>query len=120
MSPQLQYEIARSRQQEIAARTIHAHHGHDMGGTESPRRTVLYRLGRAAAALGVCLAVVITLTVNGAHANPRPAKPGHLSAKQLARDIRALEAKGYVPAACTIHGTLMRNFSTGQSLTLAW
>jgi negative regulator of sigma E activity len=120
MSPQQNYEIVRYRQQEIAVRTRHADHVHDIRSTGSTRRSVFRRLGQAAATLGVCLAAVTTLAMNGAHANPRPAKSGHLSAQQLAQNIRALEKKGYVPVSCTIHGTLMRNYSTGQSLTLTF
>jgi len=43
-----------------------------------------------------------------------------ISAPQLARDIRALEAKGYVPTSCTVTGTLMHNYVTDQSVTINW
>jgi hypothetical protein len=62
----------------------------------------------------VCVAATIAVTVSGAHANPRTVKPnGRVSAQQFAREIRTLEAKGYVPASYTIGGTLMRNYRTG-------
>jgi hypothetical protein len=46
------------------------------------------------------------------------AHAGHPSAQQLTREITALERKGYVPTACTVSGTLMKNYSTGQSVTV--
>jgi hypothetical protein len=119
MSAHLHYEIARARQQEIAARTIHAHHAPEMHGTWSRRRQSRQRFGRAIAALSGCLAVTIAVTVGGAHANPSSVKSGgRVSAQQYAGEIRALEAKGYVPASCTIGGTLMRNYRTGRSVTV--
>jgi hypothetical protein len=41
---------------------------------------------------------------------------GRASAQQPAREIAALQAKGYTPVACTVSGTLMRNYHTGQSV----
>ena len=119
MSPHLHHEIARARQQEIAARTIHAGHTREMRGTGGPRRPVRQRFRRAVAAIGVCLLVAIAVTVAGAHANPSSVKAsGRVSAQQYASEIRALEAKGYAPASCTIGGTLMRNYRTGRSVTV--
>jgi hypothetical protein len=122
MPSQLHYQIARARQQEIASQAIHAHHQSDVRGTGGRRPRVGRRLGQAAAGLGVCLAASIVVTVSGAHANPPVVKHGaqHVSARQLARETRALEAKGYQPAACTVRGTLMRNYRTGQSVTIEW
>ena len=62
------------------------------------------------------------VTVSDAHSNQHPTKlhDGHVSAPQLAQKIRAFEAKGYVPTSCTVSGTLMRNYSTGQSVTVEW
>jgi hypothetical protein len=78
------------------------------------------RLGRVIATTCVCAAAATAVTVSEAHSNQRPVtqRPGHLSAQQLARKIHTLEAKGYVPAACTVEGTLLRNYSTGQSVTV--
>jgi hypothetical protein len=122
MSSQLQYQMARARQQEIASRAIHAHHQSDARATGGGRQPVGRRLGQAIGGLGVCLAASIALTVSGAHANPPAAKQGgkHISAQQLARETRALEAKGYTPVACTVNGTLMRNYRTGRSVTIEW
>lgn len=119
MSPHLHHEIARARQQEIAARTARAHHAHEMPGTDDQRRPVRRRFGRAVAALSVCLGVATAATVGGAYANLAPVKTGgRVSAQQYAGEIRALEAKGYVPTSCTIGGTLMHNYRTGRSVTV--
>jgi len=121
MAPQLHYLIARARQQEIATRAIHARHCRDTRGTEKPRRPVRHRLLQAIATLGVGLAAVVAVTVSGAYANPHPTKAGrHISAQQFAREIHALETKGYQQASCAVRGMLMRNDRTGQSLTVAW
>jgi hypothetical protein len=67
--------------------------------------------------LAVCLAATAALTYSGAHANLRPVKNvGLASAQRLARETAALEAKGYVPVACTVTGTLMRDYHTGRSV----
>ncbi|MGO9908004.1 MAG: hypothetical protein ACLP4R_15515 [Solirubrobacteraceae bacterium] len=113
MSPHLHYEIARVRQNEIAARTLHAHHTTELRATAG-RRTIS-RVGQAVAAVGACLAATAAVTVSGAFANQRPVRTGgHISASQMSRDIRALEAKGYTPYQCTPKGTLMRNSRTGR------
>ena len=49
---------------------------------------------------------------------PREAATRPVSAQQLVRETRASRCKGFVPAACTVSGTLMRNYSTGQSVTV--
>ena len=119
MSPHLHYEIARVRQNEIAARTLHAHHATELRATAGrPRRPVTLRVGKAVVAVGVCLAAT---TVSGAFASPRLARTGgHISASQLSRDVRALEAKGYTPYQCTRKGTLMRNSGTGRFELVSW
>jgi hypothetical protein len=62
------------------------------------------------------------VTASAAHSNQRLAKQHsvRVSAHQLAREIRTFQARGYVPTACTVDGTLMRNYTTGQSVTVAW
>lgn len=113
MSPHLHYEIARVRQNEIAARTLHAHHTTELRATAG--RPATSRVGRAVAAVGVCLAATAAVMVSGAFASQRPVRTGgHISASQTSRDIRALEAKGYTPYQCTPKGTLMRNSDTGR------
>ena len=119
MSPYLYHEIARARQRDLAARTVHAHDLPQMHGAGGPRRALRQRLSRAAAALSVCLAVPIAVVATGAQANPSSMKHGsRVSAVQYATEIRALEAKGYVPASCTTAGTLMRNYRTSRSVTV--
>jgi uncharacterized protein (DUF2126 family) len=118
MSPYLLYESARARQQEIVSRANNSHHTH---ATRDRHRSVKHRLVQAVAALGVCLAAGTAVTVSEAHSNQRAmSQHGHVSAQQLAREIRRFEAKGYVPTSCTVSGTLMRNYSTGESVTVKW
>ena len=120
--PHPHYQIARGRQHEIAARTIHPHHVHESrASADRTRHSVSSRVGQTVAALGVCLAVTTTATVSGACAGPGAAQAnGRVSAPQLNREIRALEAKGYVQWQCTTHGTLMRNPRTGRLVTVSW
>jgi hypothetical protein len=121
MSPHLHYEIARTRQHELAIRTIHAHHRHDVDASTGSRRPIDRRLGQAVVALGVCVAATTAVTMSGAHASPRPAKSGtRPSAAQVAREIGALEAKGYVQASCKLGGTLMLQSRTGRSVFVRW
>ena len=122
MSPYPHYEIARARQQEIVSRAINSHRSDSRGTPSNRRRGVKYRLVHLVAVLGVCGAAGTAVTVSAAQSNQRPVKQQHVhvSAQQLARETRALEGKGFVPAACTVSGTLMRNYSTGQSVTVKW
>lgn len=119
-SPHLYHQIARDHQQEIVDRAINSHRG-DVGETATnPRRTIKYRLVRAAAMLGVCGAAGIAVTASNAQSNQPPVRQHavQFSAQQVERQIRTLEAEGYVPTSCTVSGTLMRNYSTGQSVTV--
>ena len=122
MSPYLHYEIARARQQEIVSRVINSHRRHRTRPAGSRHRSIKHRVGQVAAALGVCVAAGTAVTAATRNRISIPCKQhaGHVSAQQLARKIRALEAKGYVPTSCTVSGTLMRNYSTGQSMTVKW
>ena len=89
--------------------------------TDGPiRRSIGSRVGQAAAAVGICLAITTAVTVTGASATQRSARAGgRLSVTQLNRQIGALEAKGYLPVSCTTKGTLLRN-AKGQSKTINW
>ena len=111
-----------SAQNEIPASTIHAHHAQDLGATDSrSRRSVKSRVGRIAAAAGVCLAATTAVTVTGAFASQRPVQAGgHVSAQQVNRQIRALELKGYTPSQCTRQGTLLLNSRTGKTALVSW
>ena len=122
MSPYSHYEIARARQQEIVSRALNSHYRHATRTTVSGHRSVRHRLVQAAAALGTFVAAASAVTVSEAHSSQSPIKrqASHISAQQLAREIRAFEAKGFVPTACIVRGTLMRNYSTGQSVTVTW
>lgn len=122
MSPYLHYEIVRVQQNEIAARTLRAHHAIDLRATAGrPRHPINSRVGKALVAVGVSLAAMATVTVTGAFASQRPVPTtGHISASQLNRDIGGLEANGYTPYRCTRNGTLMRNSRTGQFMLVTW
>jgi hypothetical protein len=120
MSTYLHYEIARSHQHEMVRRAINSHRDHTRRTAINWQRSVKRRLVRVAAALGVLVVAGTAVTVSDARST-QPALKQHairVSAQKLAREIRAFEAKGYVPTACTVSGTLMRNYSTGQSTTV--
>jgi hypothetical protein len=118
MSPYLHYEIARARQQEMLSGALNSHRSRAIGR----RRSIKFRLVQLVSVLGVCVAAGTGVTASAAHSNHRTAKQHavHVSAHQLAREIRTFEARGYVPTACTVSGTLLRNYSTGQSVTVEW
>lgn len=122
MSPYLHYEIAQARQQEIVSRAINSHRSDAKRTTADRLRSVKHRLVPVVVALGVCGAAGSAATVSEANSNQPPMKQhaGHVSAQQLMREIRTFEAKGYVPTSCTVGGTLMRNYNTGQSVTVKW
>ena len=122
MSASLHDEIARAHQQEIVSRAINSHRRHPTRPAVNRHRGVRYRVVQLVAGLGVCLAAGTAVAVSDAHSNQRPMMQHarHVSAQQLAREIRTFEAKGYVPTSCTVGGTLMRNYSTGQSVTVKW
>jgi anti-sigma factor RsiW len=111
MSPQLHYETTHALKQQTPA-PVQAHR---VANTNLVRRSVRSRVGQAVAAFGVCLAAATAVTVTGAQAS------SHLTpASQMNREIRAFEASGYVPFACTRQGTLMRNSNTGRFVTARW
>lgn len=85
------------------------------------RSGVWSRVGRTVAAVGVCLGATAAVAINAANAHPRPGKAlRHITAQQLAREISALESEGYVPSSCTVDGTRLRDFRTGEYVTISW
>jgi hypothetical protein len=122
MSPHLHYQIARDRQQEILSRAINSHRSDVRRPAVNRHRTVKHRVAQVAAALGACIAAGTAVAATDVHSNQsairQPAR--HVSAQRLDREIRAFEKKGYVPTSCTVSGTLMRNYRTGQSVTVKW
>ncbi len=118
MSPYQHYQIARGRQQEIVSCALNSHRSHAI----HRRRSVKSRLIQLVSVLGVCVAAGTAVTVSDAHPTQRPVKQHavRVSAQHVAREIRAFQAKGYVPTACTVSGTLLRNYTTGQSVTVEW
>jgi hypothetical protein len=121
MSPHQHYEIARARQQELVNRATNSHPCHHKQTGIGRHHTVKYRLVQAVAVLGVCAAAGTAVTNGDARSTQPPMKQHatHLSAQQLTREFRAFERKGYVPTACTVSGTLLKNYSTGQSVTVS-
>jgi hypothetical protein len=119
MSPYLQYEIVRAHQDALHA--INAHRHGDTPTTASRGRTIERRVYQAAAVIGVCIAAAMPVAASTAHPSHKATKPQHggqVAAQQLARKIHAWELKGFVPTLCTAQGTRMRNYSTGQSVTV--
>jgi hypothetical protein len=119
MSPQISYEIARARENEIAAATTRAHHRDQVDSITKRRRPMTRRIAAVVVPVGACLAATATLMVSGAHANPAPNGSQTLS-QRVAHETRVLEAQGYVPTSCVVGGTLMRNFHTGRTALVRW
>ena len=111
MSRQLHSETAYTRQHETVAPIL----AHGIATTDPVRRSARPRVRQAVAAIGVCLATATAVTVTGAQASSHVTQ-----ASQMNREIRAFEAKGYAPVACTRQGTLMRESHTGRLVTVRW
>jgi hypothetical protein len=110
-------DMIRTRQEEIASRTIHPHDVQDVGAAAGRPSG---RARRAIATLGVCVAAASAVAITDASANPqRTNRHTRVSAAQLAREIRAFNTVGFVATSCEAGGTLMTNYSTGQSLLLS-
>jgi hypothetical protein len=122
MSPNLHYEIARAYQQEMVNRATDSHRIHTTPRAVNRQRSIKQRLVPVIAAVGICTAAGTAVTVNDAHADQpsRQQHTSHVSSQQLKQEIRTYEAKGFVATSCTIGGTLMRNYRTGQSVTVKW
>jgi hypothetical protein len=75
---------------------------------------------KAVAAASACLAITAAVATGGANATPKPASSGHASASQLSREIRGLEAEGYVPWQCTTTGTRMYKSGTDRFVDVIW
>jgi predicted Abi (CAAX) family protease len=122
MSPYQHYQIARAHHEEIVSRAINPHQSHSGRTAGNWQRGVKHRLLQLVAVLGVCGAAGTAVTVSEAHSHQAFMTQHHvrISAQQVARETRALEAKGYVPTSCIVSGTLMRNYRTGQSVTVKW
>jgi hypothetical protein len=122
MYSQLHAEVIRTRQQEVAARTIRPQDVQDIGaGVSSRSGHIRRRAGKAAAALGVCIAAASVVSIGDASAHPRAGKQrNHVTAQQLQREMNALETVGFVASSCEVGGTLMTNYSTNQSVLLTW
>jgi hypothetical protein len=114
---QLHTQMIRSRQEEIAARTIHRHDAPDAGVGATWGSGRIRRLaGQVVAGLAVCTAATcfVAITDGSARAN----RHSSVSARQFQREMNALERAGFVATSCEINGTLMKNYSTGKSVLL--
>ncbi len=78
--------------------------------------------GNTIAVLGVCVATISGVAVSDASAKSSGShKQGiRVSASQLQRESKALEAVGFVATSCEVGGTRMTNYQTHQSLLLPW
>lgn len=118
MSSHLPHEIDPTNDRDVAHGITEAPHTQDVRvALIRPWRIVRRSLVPAAAALGICLATTAAATDSAAHATSRSVNAaGRAPAQHPAPEIAALRAKGYTPVACTVRGTLMSNYHTGQSV----
>ncbi|MGO9906196.1 MAG: hypothetical protein ACLPY3_10820 [Solirubrobacteraceae bacterium] len=121
MYTQLPAEMIHTRQEEIPARTIDPHEVQDVRADAPRSGRIPRRAGRAIAAVAVCVAATTVVAISDASANPQSAEhSSHVSASQLEREMRALQARGFVASSCEVGGTLMTNYRTNQSVLLSW
>jgi len=122
MYTQLPAEMFFTHQEAIAARTTQLTHDVQDIRAAAPRsERGRRRAGRAIAALGLCVAATTAFAISDASAHQgRANRSNHVSAAQLQREMRALSAVGFVATSCEVGGTLMKNYSTNQSLLLSW
>jgi hypothetical protein len=115
-------QTIRTRQEENADRAIHRQHIDDQGtGTTSRSGRIRRSAGKAVAVLGVCAAAMTGLAISDASAHPAAAtRRTHVSARQLEREMHALNSVGFVASSCEVGGTRMTNYSTNQSVLLSW
>ena len=126
MSPSLHAEMIRTRQNEIAARTAQAHLVSDCQDSAARRRGVVrsrvYRALTAAALSLACLPFVAGAADGKAaasHTANATVRESTMAQRVQAR-IDSLQARGFVPLACTTHGTLLVNPHTGERTTINW
>jgi hypothetical protein len=118
MSPHLHYEIARVRQEEIAARAIQSHRVQGVRAAAGRRSGRSAR--RAIAALGVCVAASSVVAMSNASAHPRAVEqPSHVSGAQLQHELNALKTVGFVATSCEVGGMRLTNYGTNQSVFLS-
>jgi hypothetical protein len=115
-------QTIRTSQEETADRAIQSHRIHDQGtGSTSRSRSIRRRAGKAVAVLGVCAAAMTGVAISNASAHPAAANQRtHVSARQLEREMHALNSVGFVASSCEVGGTRMTNYSTNQSVLVRW
>ncbi|HYB25442.1 MAG TPA: hypothetical protein VEF89_02390 [Solirubrobacteraceae bacterium] len=122
MYSQLNAQMIRTRQEEIAARTIHPQDVVNVrADATSDRGPIRRRAWKGIAAFGVCVAATSVVAISDVSAHPRAAKQGNrVSTRQFQREMDALKATGFVASSCRVGGMVMTNYSTHQSVLLSW
>ena len=114
----LPVQMMQTQQDEIAAHASQHQHVRDLRAA-SHRGPIRRGAGKAIVALGVCAAVATVMAVSDASARQAaPQQRVHVSARQLQREINALNSVGFVATSCEVGGTRMKNYSTNQSVLL--
>jgi hypothetical protein len=122
MYSNLHAEMIHSQQQALATRAVRARDVENVGAGSSPRSGRSHgRARRAIAAIAVCVAATSVVAISDAGANQMPTRHNrHVSAAQFEREIHTLNSLGFVATSCEIHGTLMKNYSSDQTVLLSW
>lgn len=119
MYSQLHAPMIQTQQEEIATRASRRHELQSADSTATARTSKVRRgAGKAIAVLGVCAAITGVAVSDASARQSGMMRRTQVSARQLVREIRALESVGFVPTSCEVRGTLMTNPGTGQSLIL--
>jgi hypothetical protein len=115
-------QTIRAGQDENADRATQSHRNDDQrSGTTSRSRRIVRRAAKTVAVLGVCIAAITGVTISSASAHPAAASQHtNVSARQLQREMHALNSVGFVASSCEVGGTRMTNYSTNQSVLLPW
>jgi len=122
MYSQLNAQMIRARQEEIAARTIHPQDIPDVrAGATSRSARSRRRAGKAIAAFGVCVAATTVVAIGEASAHPRAAEQrSRVSPRQFQTEMKERRVAGFVATSCEVGGMRMTNYSTNQSVLLRW
>ena len=123
MYSNLHAEMIHSQQQALANGAARARHVKNLGADSSPRSgRSRRRARRAISAIAVCVAATSVVAISDAGANQMSTRhtTRHVSAAQLEREMRSLNRLGFVATSCEIQGTLLKNYSSGQTVLLSW
>ena len=122
MYSDLHAQMIHSEQEALATRSARARHLENRGAGSSPRSgRSRRRVRRVIATIAVCVAATSVVAISDAGANQMPTRHNrHVSAAQFEREIRTLNRLGFVATSCEIHGTLLKNYSSDQTVLLGW